>query len=61
MKPEHRTSLAYALPEWLRAPILPLLLGKELRVLMPVWLLTSRSPPASAAGTTRACTSVGEV
>jgi hypothetical protein len=40
MKPEHRTSLAYALPEWLRAPILPLLLGKELRVLMPVWLLT---------------------
>ncbi|MGD0539663.1 MAG: ABC transporter permease [Verrucomicrobiota bacterium] len=40
MKPEHRTSLAYALPDWFRAPILPLLLGKELRVLMPVWLLT---------------------
>ncbi len=40
MKPEHRTSLAYALPEWFRAPILPPLVGKELRVLMPVWLLT---------------------
>jgi hypothetical protein len=39
MKPERNVSLAYTLPEWCRTPVFPAVVGKELRALMPLWLL----------------------
>ncbi len=40
MKPERNVSLAYTLPEWCRTPVFPVIVGKELRALMPLWLVT---------------------
>src|SRR6266540_3505939 len=39
MKPPRSVPISYVLPDWLRAPVLPIFVGTEIRAIVPAWLL----------------------
>jgi hypothetical protein len=40
MKPSRTVPIAYILPDWMRAPVLPIGVGNEIRALFPAWLFS---------------------
>ena len=38
MKPRRSVSIAYLLPNWLQMPVLPIVVGNEIRAIFPAWL-----------------------